>query len=775
MYSNFVLCDQKFDLDKWDPALDSFTAKADVDSVYYGTETMTKMNNMTGDNCMWSVNSLLSHTYSSTGSRWCIDCRDLNNHPILLRGLKAGTIGYDRLPNNHIFDCNLKAVPGHRMAIYITLTGVGSVRKTNYLCHEELAIVNAALNLGAITLRDQNPEILHRDDPARFPKFETKVKGKFRRYIKARTHTFGPETMKVFATKFDEALDGILKQSDEDIETVMTPEYHGMRHDLSGLCPKKYRLAIATFKRGYHYTASLAGIKGVFKENPRFIKEFGSHNMDEWENFVMSSSSEGYDYLKDKMFQNAVLTENDIYHFDLGLEVTPTYQNKKSYMVNMKYAEKRLKEIFLDTRLRCAFAEETPMDATEIDPAETSTQTLETTMLDEVDQNIFDLGNPLATEEIMDEEVDDDDNLYNRDILPDDDSEYFPDDEYDRERNEITSRDLFFDSRKLGVNTYEKYLSKGNVGGVHSGQALLRFKEHAVDLEDINVEREILSSRTKMEVCGGQVYDPGTMADALTKQRQNLDDFAALPNLMSRLLSSNRGSIDDDTKEMYLEFVELTMHLSWFIEDCANASKKSCLHSTRFEFFFVSTLKSDSSDINFPRIDLAKFIYTSPHEMMSTSMTKELRDNLKPIKALSLSIKDLMGEHMHLTPNPERLHPAVKTKLVFCSEVLVSLLETTGFQGRITKCLERELATVTPQEHFFNVPVHYEVPLGVNDKSIGDMSIGLLPRLLQLPKVRHHNFGLNFVNRLYITDFDIGNRVHITDLLILLSSFFANN
>jgi hypothetical protein len=65
-----------------------------------------------------------------------------------------------------------------------------------------------------------------------------------------------------------------------------------------------------------------------------------------------------------------------------------------------------------------------------------------------------------------------------------------------------------------------------------------------------------------MEVCGGQVYDPGTMADFLTKQRKNIDEFAALPNLVSRLLSSNRGSLDSDRIELYKDYVDLTTNLS---------------------------------------------------------------------------------------------------------------------------------------------------------------------------------------------------------------------
>jgi hypothetical protein len=468
-----------------------------VDSAYYGANTLEKLVNMTGNNCRWGVYSLLSHTYSARGTRFLLDSRELKNHPILLRGLKAGTIGYDRLPNIHIFDCYLNSVPGHTMAIYLTLTGVGRVRRTNFLCHEELCIVNAALNIAAQSMKVSNPETLYRDNPDKFPKFETKVKGDFKRYQVGNSHKFGPETMKVFSEKFDAALGAVLSNSDDDIVAFMDINmYSGMRHEAGdGLCPKKLKLALATFKRGYHFTASLAGIKGVFKEQPEFTKQFGSHNSLEWDDYIFEATDKAYDFLKLKMFSNALLGEKDIYHFDLGLEVTPIFTGKKSYLVNMKYAKTRMEEIFDDKRSKCAYSytEDTAIFDPSSNLSNCDTQSLETTLFVADDQHIFDTGEPLPTDEIDDEY-----NMYDADILPDDDSEYFPEDEYDREETEITSRDLFFESKKLGVNTYEKCLSNGNIGGVHSGNPLIRFKENSDDLDEINAEREIFSCLTKM-------------------------------------------------------------------------------------------------------------------------------------------------------------------------------------------------------------------------------------------------------------------------------------
>jgi hypothetical protein len=725
---------------------DPFTAKMDVDSVYFGASTLSKISSMAGTKCAFSLKSKLCHTSSAFGTRFSLDCRELRDHPILLRGLKAGTIGYDRLPNIRIAECYLSAVPGHVMSIYLTLTGVERLRRTNYFCFEEVAIINAAMNLATLTMKSSNEEMLYRDNVLRFPKFETMVKGSFGRYIACYTHPFGSQTMKLFSSFFDKALNVILSHS--KIEVFMKPLWAGMRYDngQSGYNTKKLKAAVATFKRGMHYTANLAGIKDVFKENPDFCKDFDDLNSNDWNEYVEVTTNKAYLFLKNEMFPNAKLTENDIYHFDLGLEVSPSFKSRNSFLVNMKFAKERLNEIFKEVRVKnahdyCSINNDDVRRAFGNDGSEAPTsihQQLDTTMLGESDQQLFDLGETWPAEDL-------------EDLIADPD--YIPEEEL------ISSRDLFFENRKLGVNCYLKLLSNGNIGGVHSGQPSIWVKESPHDADAINTEREVISSRTSMEVCGGQVYDPGSMADNLTKQRKNMDDFAALPNLLARILSSNKGSIDDERQEMYKEFMVLTNNLDWFIEDCLSAIKNSSQHSTRFEFFFVSNLQSFHTDVSFPDVNLEEFIFVTDHEKMREATKDELESNMKPL----VSFVGELQKHtkMDSLPNPEGLSPSTKTRLVCCSEIIVTLIETKGFQGRVMKCIQNEVAVSEPDALFFSIPATYHVQLLHTEVKLKGLEYGLLPRLLTLPAVsdisaihfHHWKPESCFANRYAYTDF----------------------
>jgi hypothetical protein len=395
------------------------------------------------------------------------------------------------------------------MSIYLTLSGLDRVRKTNYFTHEELAIINGALNLASFVLKTKNSDILYNDSVMRLPKFETKVRGKYGNYVKNSRVNFGPNAMKKFSEVFDNALQKICEM--DDLVTFLTPLYTGMRFDDGeGLDPIRLKAAAECLSRGVHFTANLAGIKDIFKEKESFIAEFNTdfskqYNDADWERYMKGVTEDAYKFLKKEVFVNSVVSDKDIYHFDLGLEIVPTFDMGESFLVNMKYAEKQLKKIFSKKRSHDAYVdilEFTNDDTVNSDVDECignnpppGRETVETPMLNPADQLLFDVGELFSVQDINDPPADDTGSEKGSESAGN-----VVNHVEDEDENEISARDLFYEQKRLGVNTYEKFLTNGNIGGVHSGPALIRFKETQsdnmafIDRDRVQTTREVMSS-----------------------------------------------------------------------------------------------------------------------------------------------------------------------------------------------------------------------------------------------------------------------------------------
>jgi hypothetical protein len=696
---------------------------------------------MCGTECSFSVNSRTYHNNSSTGSRWSVDCRQLKNHPMTVRGYEAGCISMDRLPNMRVFDGHLKAIPGNIMAIYITLTGVERIRKTNYLYLEEVAVINAALNLAGMSVKTSpGASDTYNDTSIRIQYFETKVRGKYSKHLTNKRETVSPISMKNFVRYVDDALAFILKSNDPT--KYMHWIYSGMKFDKGdGLDKDKFLAAIETMKRGVYFSASLAGVKETFKERKEFIYHFNvgpgtAYSDPAWNKFIEEASEEAYDFMKNKLFKDAIIGATDVYHFDIGLEVTPLFNSGKSFLMNMEYAKKRLKEICGDRRMNNVFGTNIPVRR----QGGIGQEDIRTNLLDRTGQQMFDTGEFHSPDEIhgIPRYID---SLRSPDTEVADAGEVI--NEADMEPNgDISLEDMFYENRKLGINSYEKFLSNGRIGGVHSGSALLRMIEKLVDNMEFDgeaipptTERDILPCRTSMEVCGGQAYDPGIMADYLTKQRTNLDEFASIPNLMSRILASNPGTMDSNRSEVYDTYCDRMDSLEMYIEDCINRLKNSSQHSARFEIFFMTTLTKEYADFTFPKIDLKKFLKVVVHEELTEALIGEMEANIKPLKWMSNELTNIKNGNNNLVPTPEKLNASVKTRIVCCCEVLIAMIDLQGFQGRIMKLLSGEKDEEGNPYAFFTIPEKFKVALNERDSHIDGIDFGLDPTLLLLPEV----------------------------------------
>ena len=719
-----------------------FGAKFDADSAYYGSCFLKILIEMCGTSIQYSMNSLNFHNNSSTGSRWSISCNDILAHPMTIRGLEAGTISMNRLPNVKIIEGHFNAIPGHVLAIYITFVGIERIRKTNYLNLEEMAVVNTALNYASMGMKKLDDSSDHANDTKiRLPFFETKVRGAFSRFITNRKEHISPKSMLLFVQCVDDAFQYIFDK--EDPEIFLSTEYTGMRFDEgdNGLDPRKFKEAILSLKRGMYFSASIAGMKEVFKEKPEFIQTFNTSDEDtysraRWEQFVADAPQKAHDFLKEKVFVGATVGAENVYHFDLGLEVMPSFESRASFMVNMKYAKERMQEICSDQKLTDVYGHGLS-EAHFIGDTRGHESVEEQNILDAGLQQVFEIGDFHTPDDIRGIPEFISNQIAGRIEENTEDGVAVENLEED-----ISRDDLFHEQRKLGINIFEKYLSNGNIGGVHTGSAPLRFIEVAgTDLMDFNdqysiiTKRKILPCRTLMEVCGGQIYDPAIMADFLTKQRKHIDDFAAIPNILSRILSSNPGSLDSNRSEIHETFLTLMNGLRHYIDDIKTRMNHSSQHSARFEIFFMSRLDGNITDMEFPTIDLKQFLSVVDHPFLVDALLYDFELNMKPLNVLAqqlIIIKSSTGDNI---PSPEKLIPCVKTSLVCCSEVIVAMLDIRGFQGRIMKRLKREISPRGVAYEFFTIPEEYKVDLDGLDGIIDGLEFGLDPKLLKLPSV----------------------------------------
>jgi hypothetical protein len=312
--------------------------KVDLDSLYYGDASLETLIDMTGVNCEYSFESLRTHIRSSNSSRQAILCNQLLNYPISSRGYKQKMIRFHRLPNVAICNCSLTHALGHRMTIYISLTGIEHIRQTNYLYREEMAVINTAMNLTSSCLKllssDESEEDNFNDQIGRLTSFDQSVKGNFSKYLSNRVSHLGPRAMKLFAYHFDDFLLSLLEEG--GVDNCMNPKFNGMRYDENQCKLNRdfVERAILSINRGHHFTANLAGFKNAYKENPDYTLridrqfyrdiEFGTDEDDHIDpyiqRFVDGCVRSLYEQLRTDIVQ-IVEDSRLMYYFDIGVDI----------------------------------------------------------------------------------------------------------------------------------------------------------------------------------------------------------------------------------------------------------------------------------------------------------------------------------------------------------------------------------------------------------------------------------------------------------------------
>ena len=258
---------------------------------------------------------------------------------------------------------------------------------------------------------------------------------------------------------------------------------------------------------------------------------------------------------------------------------------------------------------------------------------------------------------------------------------------------------------------YPQFDSKGAVGSVHTSAVKLWVTESSIPVDQAvgfskfrlpMTKRVIRSSRTKMEICGGQGYLPIYKSNTLTEQRQHVEKLAHLPLLMHRLLTSPQGSFDQDktkvTKQVISKFETLDSMLGTIRNELMNTGK----NTVRFEFFVTSTLTNKNCDITLPVPNPWDLLSTIDHNVFKAHWSKQLLPYQIPLRNFVEDLK--VAEKANRSLLVKQMSPGIRTTLLFCTEKCVEAANIMGHRGRVIQLIWGELSHDLYKRDYFILP-----------------------------------------------------------------------
>jgi hypothetical protein len=258
---------------------------------------------------------------------------------------------------------------------------------------------------------------------------------------------------------------------------------------------------------------------------------------------------------------------------------------------------------------------------------------------------------------------------------------------------------------------YPQFDSKGGVGSIHSSSVLLKVKESGIPEEEAAgftkyrlplTKRAISSSRTHMEICGGQGYLPQVKSNTLTEQRQQTEKLTHLPLLMSRLLTSPCGSFDQDKKKVTQDIINKFATLDSLLKTIRNEVKNSGKNNVRFEFFVTSTLRNKTCDITLPVPEPWDLLSTIDHDVFKEHWSERLLVYQKPLQNFVNDLK--VAEKADKKLLVQKMSAGIRTTLVLCTERCVEAANLIGFRGRVIQLIWGELSHKNYNRDYYILP-----------------------------------------------------------------------
>jgi hypothetical protein len=305
------------------------TVMVDADSVYFCYHDLLELVGAIGTACQYSLNSLHGRYSSSKKSRFGVDCSRLTSEsPLMYRGYPAQKINLEQFPNMRFCDCGLNHIPNHTLVISLHYLGGDYVRKTNFFTHEEMAVINIAMNLTrrqCLSFDDVSSRV--HVDLRNLPKFETKVGGpKNNHMIQGYNMHLGPAAMGQFAKML---MATFKKMGEGTIELPIVSECTGMcfADDGKGLDEELVKRFARKLYYGLLFSASCAGFKDVYRR-PRYSFRVpddvidGRFRTESLMPLIQERVDLVVEHLQTKVFKGA-RSEMIDYHFDIGVQIVP--------------------------------------------------------------------------------------------------------------------------------------------------------------------------------------------------------------------------------------------------------------------------------------------------------------------------------------------------------------------------------------------------------------------------------------------------------------------
>ena len=133
------------------PNQPSFQLKADVDSIYaYNKDFRTLLRDLGKENSILTLPAITKSTRRMNSSRFFLDVSD-SDQPPLLRGSSVQKLSMNRFPSMEIGQLSIGL---HRpMSIYLVNCAARTVSDNAFLSKNEVAVINAALNMARQTCK----------------------------------------------------------------------------------------------------------------------------------------------------------------------------------------------------------------------------------------------------------------------------------------------------------------------------------------------------------------------------------------------------------------------------------------------------------------------------------------------------------------------------------------------------------------------------------------------------------------------------------------------
>jgi hypothetical protein len=324
-----------------------FLYKACADSFYFGCHDLSDVVKGCGGHCTWTINSLNHRCFVTDGSRFALDNRSLENHPISGRGHKLMSFNLKRTPNIELMRCRLNHLPAHQMVINLHWVGASRLRATAFFTHNEVAVINVVLNITRLVLVNGKgaPREAHlTEELSKLKLFETDVKGPTKGHVKTKTHHLSSTSMLLFAQQFMFTLEKLSKCSQIFFRENVSKHTAGMsfgediEEELGFNCMRSFSKSL--FNNAF-FVASLAGCKTAFHQVIELRHEFVKAeelNMAFLKAKVKETTAHIYKLLREQVFViDGPRAENDggiQCHLDLGIEISPMEDDNVSFLLH---------------------------------------------------------------------------------------------------------------------------------------------------------------------------------------------------------------------------------------------------------------------------------------------------------------------------------------------------------------------------------------------------------------------------------------------------------